>query len=227
MQTRRSRSLRLFTGDDRTNAVTRTLEMSLLARRMDASRPMFTHLDLVTPDGVAACARIAEGTKDRATAERCADALDGLPPKAKADYFGAGTIIPEVGGAGCGRQLGTGPRSHSGSAEGRSKGRDRQAGEIWPFARAASGRQEGLCVRLARERRVSRQDAGSRWTKAEATSFVAAAHDDAVRNSGADAEAEALAETGNPAAALPLANTITDPVLRARALAAVADALKS
>ena len=88
-----------FTGDDRTNAVTRTLEMLLLARRMDASRPMFTHLDLATPDGVAACARIAEGTKDRATAERCADALDGLPPKAKADYFGAGTIIPEVVGA--------------------------------------------------------------------------------------------------------------------------------
>jgi len=62
---------------------------------------------------------------------------------------------------------------------------------------------------------------------AEAASFIAAARDDAVRNSGADAEAEALAEIGDPAAALPLANTITDPVLRARALAAVADALKS
>jgi HEAT repeat protein len=48
-----------------------------------------------------------------------------------------------------------------------------------------------------------------------------------VRNSATDAEAEALAETGDPASALPLANTITDPVLRARALAAVADALKS
>jgi hypothetical protein len=68
-----------LTGDDRTNAVTRTLEMLLLARRMDASKPMFAHLDLATPDGVATCARIAEGTKDRAIAERCADALDGLP----------------------------------------------------------------------------------------------------------------------------------------------------
>ena len=77
----------------------RTLEMLLLARRMDASKPMFAHLDLATPDGVAACARIAEGTKDRAIAEQCADALDGLPPKAKADYFGAGTVIPEVVGA--------------------------------------------------------------------------------------------------------------------------------
>ena len=73
--------------------------MLLLARRMDVSAPMFAHLDLATPDGVAACARIAEGTKDRAIAERCADALDGLPPKAKADYFGAGTVIPEVVGA--------------------------------------------------------------------------------------------------------------------------------
>ena len=42
-----------------------------------------------------------------------------------------------------------------------------------------------------------------------------------------EAQAEALAEIGDPAAALPLANTITDPVLRARALAAIADALKS
>ena len=62
---------------------------------------------------------------------------------------------------------------------------------------------------------------------AEATSFVAAADDDAVRNNGPDAQAEALAEIGDPAAALPLANAIADPVLRARALAAVADALKS
>jgi hypothetical protein len=88
-----------FTGNDGANAVTRTLEMLLLARRMDASAPMFAHLDLATPDGVSACARIAEGTKDRAIAEQCADALDGLPPRAKADDYGAGTIIPEVVGA--------------------------------------------------------------------------------------------------------------------------------
>jgi HEAT repeat protein len=62
---------------------------------------------------------------------------------------------------------------------------------------------------------------------AEAASFIAEARDDAVRNSATDAEAEALAEIGDPTAALPLANTITDPVLRARALATVADALTS
>jgi HEAT repeat protein len=62
---------------------------------------------------------------------------------------------------------------------------------------------------------------------AEAASFIAAARNDAVRNNATDAQAEALAENGDPAAALPLANTITDPVLRARALAAIADALKS
>jgi hypothetical protein len=61
---------------------------------------------------------------------------------------------------------------------------------------------------------------------AEAASFIANARDDAVRNAWTDAQAEAPAETGNPAPALPLANTIADPVLRARALAAVADALK-
>jgi hypothetical protein len=73
---------------------------SLRARQSQhVSKPMFAHLDLATPDGVATCARIAEGTKDRAIAEQCAYALDGLPPKAKADYFGVGTVIPEVVGA--------------------------------------------------------------------------------------------------------------------------------
>ncbi len=41
--------------------------------------------------------------------------------------------------------------------------------------------------------------------EAEPVSFIAAARDDAARNSATNAEAEALAETGNPAA-LPLAN---------------------
>ena len=62
---------------------------------------------------------------------------------------------------------------------------------------------------------------------AEAASFVSTAADDKKRDNWTDAEAEALAEIGDPAAALPLANAIGDPVLRARALGAVADALKS
>ena len=62
---------------------------------------------------------------------------------------------------------------------------------------------------------------------AEATSFIATAKDDKVRDRWTNAPAEALAEGGDPAAALPRANEISDPVLRARALAAVADALKS
>jgi hypothetical protein len=62
---------------------------------------------------------------------------------------------------------------------------------------------------------------------AEAAGFVATAPDDKARDRWTDAEAEALAEMGDPAAALPPANAIGDPVLRARALAAVADALKS
>ena len=217
-----------FTGDDRTNAVTRTLEMLLLARRMDASRPMFTHLDLATPDGVAACARIAEGTKDRATAERCADALDGLPPKAKADYFGAGTIIPEVVGA-----LAAVGNWEQALALIRAQPRD---GQKAAFVKLVKYGHSPELLPVARKVFVSGSPESGAYLvrmlvlggqQAEAASFVAAARDDAVRNSGADAEAEALAETGDPAAALPLANTITDPVLRARALAAVADALKS
>jgi hypothetical protein len=217
-----------FTGDDRTNAVTRTLEMLLLARPMDASRPMFTHLDLATPDGVAACARIAEGTKDRATAERCADALDGLPPKAKADYFGAGTIIPEVLGA-----LAAVGNWEQALPLIRAQPRD---GQKAAFVKLVKYGHSPELLPVARKVFVSGSPESGAYLvrmlvlggqQAEATSFVAAAHDDAVRNSGADAEAEALAETGNPAAALPLANAITDPVLRARALAAVADALKS
>ena len=217
-----------FTGDDRTNAVTRTLEMLLLARRMDASGPMFAHLDLATPDGVAACARIAEGTKDRATAERCADALDGLPPKAKADYFGAGTVIPEVVGALA--AVGNWDQalsSHSRATEGRSEGGPRQTRQIWPFARAASGARKvflsgspesgGYLVRML----------VLCGQPAEAASFVATAPDDTARNRWTNAQAEALAEIGDPAAALPRRQSITDPVLRARALAAVADALKN
>jgi hypothetical protein len=61
----------------------------------------------------------------------------------------------------------------------------------------------------------------------EAVSFVATAKDDKIRDRWTNALAEALAESGDPAAALPRANAIGDPVLRARALAAVADALKS
>ena len=217
-----------FTGDDRTNAVTRTLEMLLLARRMDASKPMFAHLDLATPDGVATCARIAEGTKDRAIAEQCADALDGLPPKAKADYFGTGTVIPEVVGA-----LAAVGNWEQALALIRAQPRDAQKAalvklvkyghspELLPVARKifVSGSPESGAY-LVRMLVLGGQPA-------EAASFVAAAPNDAVRNSATNAEAEALAEIGNPAAALPLANTITDPVLRARALAAVADALKN
>jgi hypothetical protein len=151
-----------LTGDDRTNAVTRTLEMLALARRMDVSAPLLARLDPGTPDGVAACARIAEGTKERAIAERCADALDGLPPKAKADYFGAGTVIPEVVGA-----LTAAGNWEQALSLVRAQPRDAQkaapqARQVRPFARAASDRAEDLCVRLGGERLLSRQDAGSR-----------------------------------------------------------------
>jgi HEAT repeat protein len=61
----------------------------------------------------------------------------------------------------------------------------------------------------------------------EASAFVATARDDGIRDRWTDAQADALAETGDPAAALPLANGLADPVLRARALAAVGAALKS
>ena len=217
-----------FTGNDRINAVTETLEMLLYARRMDASKPMFAHLDLATPDGVAACARIAEGTKDRPIAEQCADALDGLPPKAKADYFGAGTIIPEVVGA-----LAAVGNWEQALALIRAQPRDSQKAafiklvkyghspELLPVARKVfvSGSPESGAY-LVRMLVLCGQPA-------EAASFIAAARNDAVRNSATDAQAEALAEIGDPAAALPLANTITDPLLRARALAAIAAALKS
>jgi hypothetical protein len=217
-----------LTGNDRANAVTVTLQMLLLAGRMDASAPLFAHQDLGTPDGVAACARIAEGTKDRAIAERCADALDALPPRAKADYYGAGTVIPEVVGA-----LAAVGEWEQALSLVRAQPRDNQKAaivklvkyahspELLPTARKAfsSGSAEsgGYLVRML-------VLAGQ---PAEAASFVSTAADDKVRDKWTDALAEALAEIGDPAAALPRANAIVDPVLRARALAAVADALKS
>ena len=172
--------------------------------------------------------RIAEGTKNRATAEQCADALDGLPPKAKADYFGAGTVVAEVVSA-----LAAVGNWEQALALIRAQPRDNQKAafvklvkyghspELLPTARKvfASGSPESGAY-LARMLVLCGQPA-------EAASFVAAARNDAVRNSATNAEAEALAEIGNPAAALPIANTNNDPVLRARALAAVADPLKS
>jgi hypothetical protein len=62
---------------------------------------------------------------------------------------------------------------------------------------------------------------------AEAASFVSTAADHKIRDRWNNAQAEALTEIGKPAAALPLANTVADPPLRACALAAVADALRS
>ena len=215
-------------GDDGANAVTRTLEALRLARRMDASAPMFAHLNLGTPDGVSACAKIAEGTKDRATAERCADALDGLPPKAKADYYGAGTVIPEVVGA-----LAAAGDWNEALSLIRAQPRDSQkdafvklvkyahSPELLPTARKVfvSGSAESGAYR------VRMLVLGGE--PAEAVSFLSTAKDDKIRDSWTNALAEALAESGDPAAALPRANAIGDPVLRARALAAVADALKS
>ena len=217
-----------FKGDDRTNAVTRTLEMLALARRMDVSAPMFANLNLATPDGVSACAKIAEGTKDRATAERCADALDGLPPKAKADYYGAGTVIPEVVGAlaavGDWEQalalIRAQPRDFS-------EGRVRQARQIWPFAELLPTARKVFVSGSAESGAYLVRMLVLGGQPAEAASFVSTAADDKKRDNWTNAEAEALAEIGDPAAALPLANAIGDPVLRARALGAVADALKS
>ena len=217
-----------LTGNDRANAVTRTLEMLLLARRMDASAPLFAHRDLATPDGVAACARIAEGTKDRAIAERCADALDALPPRAKADYYGAGTVVPEVVGAlaavGDWEQalslLRAQPREYRKAAIVKLV-KYAHSPELLPTARKAlaSGSAESGAY-LVRMLVLAGQPA-------EAASFVSTAADDKIRDKWTDALAEALAEIGDPAAALPRASAIADPVLRARALAAVADALKS
>ena len=217
-----------FTGNDRTNAVTRTLEMLLLARRMDASKPLLAHLDLATPDGVAACAKIAEGTKDRAIAERCADALDGLPPGKKADYYGAGTVIPEVVGA----LAAVGDWDQALSLI-RAQPRENQKAAIVKLVKYGHSAE---LIPVARKIFVSGSaESGAYLVRilvlagqpAEATSFIATAKDDKVRDRWTNALAEALAEGGDPAAALPRANEISDPVLRARALAAVADALKS
>jgi hypothetical protein len=216
------------TGDARTNAVTRTLEMLLLARRMDVSAPLLAHLDLGTPDGVAACAKIAEGTKDRATAERCADALDGLPPKAKADYFGAGTVIPEVVGA-----LAAAGDWNQALGLVRAQPRDAQKAAIVKLAKYAHSPE---LLPTARKVFVSGlAESGAYLIRmlvlagqpAEAASLVSTAKDDKIRDRWTNALAEALAESGDPAAALPRANVIADPVLRARALATIADALKS
>ena len=101
----------------------------------------------------------------RATAERCADALDGLPPKAKADYFGAGTIIPEVVGA-----LAAVGNWEQALALIRAQPRD---GQKAAFVKLVKYGHSPELLPVARKVFVSgspesgaylRQDAGSRWT---------------------------------------------------------------
>ena len=155
-----------FTGDDRTNAVTRTLEMLLLARRMDASGPMLAHLDLATPDGVAACAENRGGNQgqgDRRTMRRRA----GRPsPK------GEGGLLRRWNGrsgsrrrARRGRRLGPGPQSRF--ARNRGTIRRRRSSNLSNMPIRPScfrSARKVVFVRVGRERRVSRQDAGSRRT---------------------------------------------------------------
>ncbi len=223
-----------FTGDDRINAVTETLRMLRLARRLDASAPLLAYEDLTKPDGIVACSGIAQGTKDRAIAEQCLGALNALSAPVKAEYFGTGgenyfgygTVVPEVVGA----LAAVGDWEQALSVI-RAQPRQYQEPAIIKLAKYAHSPE---LLPIAQRIFVSRSaKSGAALVRmlvlagqpAEAASYISTAADDKIRDRWTNALAEALAEIGDPAAALPSANAITDPVLRARALVAVADAL--
>jgi HEAT repeat protein len=181
-----------------------------------------------------ACSGIAQGTKDKAIAEQCLRALNALPEKVKAEYFGTGgsnyfgygTVVPELVGA-----LAAVGDWEQALGVIRAQPGQYQEPAIVKLAKYAHSPE---LLPTARKIFVSRSaKSGAALVRmlvlagqpAEAASYVSTAADDKIRDRWTNAQAEALAETGDPAAALPRANAIADPVLRARALAAVADAL--
>jgi len=196
----------------------------------DIAVPLLKYQDLKTVNGVEACALVAQAAKDKAVAEQCLAAASPLAEAAARDGAYLYAVAPQLVGALAAvgdwqealkvlRQLK--PDNQMMATE--KLARFSHTPEMLPTARTALGspgplmkKRGGYLVRML----VLGGQAD------EAAKFVATAPDDATRDHWSRLQAEALAEMGDTATALPLATGITDPVSRASALCSVAKALK-
>ena len=197
----------------------------------DIAVPLVQYQDLHTVNGAEACALVAQAARDKALAENCLAAASPLSEAAARDGAYVYAVAPQLVGALAAvgdwqealkvlRQLT--PEVQMTATEKLAK--FSHAPEMLASARSALGspgplmkKRGGYLVRML----VLAGQAE------EAAKFVATAPDDATREDWSRLEAEALAEMGNTTAALLLAAKIADPVPRAYALCAIAQALKN
>lgn len=195
----------------------------------DIAAPLVQYQDLGTVNGAEACALVAQASKDKALAEKCLAAASPLPQAAARDGAYLYAVAPQLVGALAAvgdwqealtilRQLEPADRMNATA----NLARFSHAPEILPQARKAlgspgpdAGKRGGFLVRML----VLAGQAD------EAARFVETTPDDATRNDWSRLQAEALAEMGDTATALPLAARIAAPASRAYALCATAMAL--
>jgi len=206
-----------------------TLAILLGTGHGDIAAPLVQYQDLGTVNGVEACALVAQASKDKALAEKCLAVASPLSEAAARDGAYLYAVAPQLVGALAAvgdwqegltilRQLEPADRMTATAKLARFS----HAPEILPQARKALGspgpearKRGGFLVRML----VLAGQAD------EAARFVATAPDDATRDDWNRLQAEALAERGDLALALPLAAHIANPALRAYALCATAVAL--
>lgn len=195
----------------------------------DVAAPLIHYQDLGTVNGAEACALVAQAARDKALAEKCLAAASPLPEAAARDGAYLYVVAPQLVGALAAvgdwqealtvlRQLEPADRMNATAKLAKFS----HGPEILPQARKAlgspgpeAGKRGGFLVRML----VLAGQAD------EAARFVATAPDDATRDDWSRLQAEALAEMGDTATALPLATRIADPASRAYALCATAMAL--
>lgn len=191
--------------------------------------PLLQYQDLGTANGAEACALIAQAAKEKGLAEKCLAAASPLSEAAARDGAYLYAVAPQLVGALAAvgdwqealtilRQLKPAERMNATAKLAKFS----HAPDILPEARKAlgtpgpeAGKRGGFLVRML----VLAGQAD------EAARFVATAPDDATRDDWSRLQAEALAEMGDTATALPLATRIADPASRAYALCATAMAL--
>jgi hypothetical protein len=197
----------------------------------DVAAPLLKYQDLGTVNGAEACALVAQASKDKALAEKCLAAASPLPQAAARDGAYLYAVAPQLVGALAAvgdwqealtilRQLEPADRMNATAKFAKFS----HAPGILPLARktlGAPGPEAGKRGRFLVRVLVLAGEAD------EAARFVAAAPDDATRDDWSRLQAEALAEMGDTATALPLATHIADPASRAYALCATAMALSN
>lgn len=215
--------------DERPYVAVNVLSTLRTELRLDTAAPLVPYYDLTTVDGVAYCALIASGSGNAQLSGQCFEALSALPSQATRDGFYISVAAPEMIGA-----LAMAGDWQKAQALARSLPEE---GQKMAFAKIAQFSKSPELVPDLKQAFADdspdfpRKERGEYLVrllvmagmKSEAGEMVASAPDDKTRDDWSRWQAEALAETGNMKEAMPLAQKIKDPVIRARALASVSE----